>query len=86
MPSPDARPEGLSKHEVARRQKRIDALEAEIQALDLELGRISAQLETPPSDPALLQRLTNDYTRLQEETELLLQEWEQLLLEIEDAA
>ncbi len=86
IPTPDARPEGLSKHEVARRQKRIDALEAEIQALDLELGRISAQLETPPSNPALLQRLTNDYTRLQEETELLLQEWEQLLLEIEDAA
>ncbi len=64
--------------EERRRRTRLKEVEETIAALEIELVTLSRKLERPPSDPAKVQRLGQDYVRLQSEIDKLMQEWENL--------
>jgi len=74
--------QGLSKYEIKRRQERIHVLESEITAIESELARVTARLENPPADAAAVQRLGQDYNRLQQRLETHMEEWTRLSEEI----
>ncbi len=67
---------GLSKMELKKRQARLQALEDQISQLEDQLQIITRQLENPGGDAGRIQRLGQEYTRLQEQLELLMLEWE----------
>jgi ATP-binding cassette subfamily F protein 3 len=75
---PEKEAPGLSKNERQRLQKQVNALENEIAALEAQLGAISRQLESPGSDQGEVQKLGQDYVRIEGEMETKLQEWEAL--------
>jgi ATP-binding cassette subfamily F protein 3 len=75
---PEKEPGGMSKNEQARRQKQLDTLETEIASLEAQLAAISRQLETLGVDPGDVQKLGQDYVRIESEMEIKLQEWESL--------
>ncbi len=68
----------MSKNERQRLKKQVDALEDEIAALEAQLAAISRQLETPGVEPGDVQKLGQDYVRIEGEMETKLKEWEAL--------
>ncbi len=61
--------------EERRRIKRLQELETLIEALEEALGGLTAKLENPPADPAVVHKLGTDYVRVQEELDALMHEW-----------
>ncbi|HEX8993511.1 MAG TPA: ABC-F family ATP-binding cassette domain-containing protein [Anaerolineales bacterium] len=57
----------------------MQELENKIASLESELANISASLENPPADAAEVTRLGRDYTRVQKEMDLQLEEWNRLM-------
>jgi ATP-binding cassette subfamily F protein 3 len=64
--------------EKRRRIARLQELENKITALEADLAEIGCKLENPPADTALVRKLGNQYAALQEEMDVLLDEWEKL--------
>jgi len=73
-----ARPRPRATSEQRQRTKRLLEVEALIAKLEAELGRLSRQLENPPSDSAVVEKLGNEYVRVQDELDDMLQEWGEL--------
>jgi ATP-binding cassette subfamily F protein 3 len=61
-----------------RRQARIHELERLITLLEDQLKELSHRLENPPTDPGKVNKLGQDYVRIQDELERLMAEWEGL--------
>ncbi len=61
--------------EERRRIKRLQELEKLIEKLEEELSGLTAKLENPPADPAVVHKLGTDYVRVQEELDVLMHEW-----------
>jgi len=68
----------LSRNQRQHYQKKVDALEAEIQKLESEKAGVENQLATPPKDVTKLQKITDSYQSLSHQLENLLKEWEDL--------
>ncbi len=66
---------GLSKGEQQKLQRRLQEMENQISSLEERIKDIEKQLEVIPSDPARVQKLGGDYTRLQAELEDHIKEW-----------
>lgn len=78
-PSSSARqPAGPSKEAQRKHRQRIQALEEEISALEAKMATISRQLEHPPEDPALVQKLGQEYVELERALEQCLEMWDAL--------
>ncbi len=58
-----------------KRRERLKQVEGEITALETQVGLISRQLENPPAEPGKVQRLGQEYVRLQSLLEARLDEW-----------
>ena len=58
-----------------RRLRRMETLEEEIAALEHELGELTKQFENPPTDPAAVQQLSEDYADVQRRMDEKLDEW-----------
>ena len=71
-------PAGMSKDRQQRHEKKIALLEAEIARLESEMETLGFQLAQPGIDPAKVQKLGQDYVRLQGELENRLRNWEEL--------
>jgi ATP-binding cassette subfamily F protein 3 len=71
------RPATVSPEE-RRRRLRLKEVEAQITILEEGLAILSRKLENPPADPAKVQRLGQEYVRVQSELDQLIEEWEQL--------
>jgi ATP-binding cassette subfamily F protein 3 len=67
-----------------RRVARIQELENRIAALEHDLAELGFRLENPPADPAKVAQMGREYTRVQAEMDVLLQEWEVLLSDPQD--
>jgi ABC transporter C-terminal domain len=61
-----------------RKMAQTQELENKIAALESQLADLSAALENPPADAGEVTRLGNEYTRVQEEMDEQLAEWERL--------
>ena len=61
-----------------RRQARLLEIENQIAALEGQLADLGRQLERPPADTEIVQRLGGDYVALQNRINHLLSEWELL--------
>jgi ATP-binding cassette subfamily F protein 3 len=72
------RRDGRSSSEERRRKSRLQEVEALIAELEIELDHLSRRLENPPLDPVHVQRLGQDYVRVESELEDLMKEWESL--------
>ena len=72
------RPTRSTTTEERRRRTRLKEVEELIASLEEHLATLSRKLEAPPSDPAKVQRMGNEYVRVQGELEELLEEWESL--------
>ncbi len=72
-------PGGRAAGEERRRQARLKAIEDQIAGLEQELAAISRRLENPPTDPDQVQKLGNEYVRLERELEERIEEWEHIL-------
>jgi len=66
---------GPSKDQLHKRQQRLSALEGEISMLETHLKSIEVQLEDPPADPTKVQRLSEEYARVQADLDERLTEW-----------
>jgi ATP-binding cassette subfamily F protein 3 len=64
--------------EERRRIARLQEIENAIANLEQQLGDLGTLLEHPPADPAEVRRLGNEYTRMQDEMDSKLSEWERL--------
>jgi ATP-binding cassette subfamily F protein 3 len=64
--------------EARRRLARLQELENKIAALEAELGQLGFRLEHPPSDPAKVAQMGQEYQRVQKEMDGWLAEWEEL--------
>lgn len=71
-------PKPLSKHQRQRIQNKIDGLEDRIIDLENQLEAISRKLQHPPSDPAVIQQLGEDFAYLEAELQEQMDEWEKL--------
>ena len=69
---------GAISPEERRRRNRLKEVEGLIAGLEAELALLSRKLENPPVDPGRVQKLGQDYVRLQNELEKLMSEWETL--------
>jgi ATP-binding cassette subfamily F protein 3 len=61
-----------------KKQARITDIENQINLLDDELVALGRKLENPPKDAAKVQKLGNDYVKVQKALEDLMVEWEKL--------
>lgn len=61
-----------------QRLLRLQELENSIAQREAELAALERKLENPPADPAQVQKLGNEYVRLQAEIDRLLEEWDRL--------
>jgi ATP-binding cassette subfamily F protein 3 len=61
-----------------RRKARLKEVEDRITALEEELKGLSLKLENPPADPGKVQKLGQEYVRLQGDLDQLMEEWEAL--------
>ncbi len=61
-----------------RRQGRIQEVESLVATLEAQLDTLAHRLENPPSDPGKVEKLGQEYMRVQGEMENLLHEWEGL--------
>jgi ATP-binding cassette subfamily F protein 3 len=64
--------------EERRRVAQLQEIENAIAKLEQQLGDLATLLEHPPADPVEVRRLGNEYTRLQDEMDGKLAEWEKL--------
>lgn len=64
--------------EERKRKARLQEVEDLISSLEDQLNALSRRLENPPSDPVRVQKLGEDYVRVQNEINELLAEWEKL--------
>lgn len=64
--------------EERRRRARLREVETLIASLEAELDTLGRKLEKPPSEPSKVQRLGQDYVRVQSELDELMVEWESL--------
>jgi ATP-binding cassette subfamily F protein 3 len=71
-------PDKLSKDRLRRHLQRVDALEQEITQAETELAVLTQKLEKADMEPADVQKLGQEYVRLQAVLEDKLAEWEQL--------
>ncbi len=53
-------------------------VEGLISVLEAQIDDLAVQLENPPADPKKVQKMGNEYVRLQHELEQLMREWEGL--------
>jgi ATP-binding cassette subfamily F protein 3 len=65
--------------EERRRTAQLQEIENNIAGLEQQLADLATLLERPPADPAEVRRLGSEYSRLQDEMDGKLSEWEQLL-------
>ncbi|HEX2979589.1 MAG TPA: ABC-F family ATP-binding cassette domain-containing protein [Anaerolineaceae bacterium] len=77
-PRIDTRAKNAPAIEERRRKARLEDLENRIAEVEQNLAAVSRQLETPPDDPGLVQRLGSDYVRLEKDLNDLLTEWDQI--------
>ena len=75
---------GKSKGQLARLQNRMHALEKEIASLEDEVRAIEFQLSGIQVDPASVQKLGSDYTRLQVQLEESIHQWSELAADINE--
>jgi ATP-binding cassette subfamily F protein 3 len=75
---PKTRLDNRPSQEERRRRARLQEVESLISTLEAHLDTLSRRLENPPSDPVKVQRLGEEYVRVQKELEGLMAEWEQL--------
>jgi ATP-binding cassette, subfamily F, member 3 len=61
-----------------RRQARIQEVESLISTLEAQLDTLTRRLEKPPADPTKVEKLGQEYVRVQGEMDNLLKEWEGL--------
>ena len=61
-----------------KRQRQVQEIEAKIAEGEAQLAAIGRQLENPPADIARVQRLGQEYNRIQQVLDGLFQEWERL--------
>jgi ATP-binding cassette subfamily F protein 3 len=61
-----------------RRIAQLQEIENYIARLEKHLGELTSLLENPPADPAEVARLGREYSRIQNEMDRLLHEWERL--------
>ncbi|MEA5078743.1 MAG: ABC-F family ATP-binding cassette domain-containing protein [Anaerolineaceae bacterium] len=69
---------GLSKDQQRKLKERLAALESEVNMLEQHLKTIEVQLENPPSDGSKVQRLSEEYARVQQDLEERMEEWARL--------
>ena len=77
-----ARPARSNNNRERQRRQRLETLENEIAALEKQLEAISRQLETPPPDAGQVQRLGQEYVRVQHALDEHLEEWSRLSEEV----
>lgn len=73
-----SRQRNKSQAEGRRRQQRLAEVETRIAELEKQLQLLARKLENPPSDPAEVQRLGQDYVAAQHAVEALMAKWEEL--------
>ncbi|NJD59019.1 MAG: ABC-F family ATP-binding cassette domain-containing protein [Anaerolineae bacterium] len=61
-----------------RRKKRLAEVEGRIDQLENDLADLGRKLENPPRDAAKVQKMGNEYVRLQQELDTLMNEWGEL--------
>ncbi len=61
-----------------KRQARLKEVEALIDELESDLADLGRKLENPPKDAAKVQKMGNDYVRVQHELDTLMDEWGEL--------
>lgn len=66
---------GSSSPEERRRKARLAEVESLITTLEAQLDALSQKLERPPSEPAKVQRLGQEYVNVQSKLDELMQEW-----------
>jgi ATPase components of ABC transporters with duplicated ATPase domains len=76
----------LSRNQRQQTQKKLEALEGRIRALEAESALHEAQLANPPADPRKTAHLAENYNKLRAELEPLLSEWEDLATTLQEDA
>jgi ATP-binding cassette subfamily F protein 3 len=64
--------------EQRRRKARLEEVETLITSLEVHLGTLARKLESPPPEAEKVQKLGQEYVRVQKELDALLEEWESL--------
>jgi ATP-binding cassette subfamily F protein 3 len=64
--------------EIRKRKARLHEVEGLIASLESSLDTLGRRLEKPPADAAKVQKMGQDYVRMQGELDALLEEWAQL--------
>lgn len=74
------RPErkGLSRNQRQQLEKKLAVLEKDIHAKETQKALCEKKLASPPSDPAKLQKLSDEYQSLVDELDPLFRQWEEL--------
>ena len=73
-----ARPATRPSQDERRRQKRLVEVEGLVATLEAQLDTLTRRLEKPPGEASKVQKLGEEYVRVQSELEGLLAEWESL--------
>jgi ATP-binding cassette subfamily F protein 3 len=68
----------VSKDQQRRLRAQMEKLEDEIAMLETHLKALEVELENPPADPGKVQRLGEEYARVQTDLEGLVEEWSKL--------
>ncbi|NPV85752.1 MAG: ABC-F family ATP-binding cassette domain-containing protein [Anaerolineae bacterium] len=69
------KPEKPSKNQMQRKQQRLQSIENEITHLENQLALICRNLENPPADLAIVQKLGQEYQEIQTKLEKLYDQW-----------
>jgi ATP-binding cassette subfamily F protein 3 len=64
--------------EARKRKARLREVEGLVATLEATLHELGLRLETPPADPARVQKLGEEYVRVQQELDRLMEEWGEL--------
>ncbi len=80
-----SKPKALSRNQKQQLQKKIAALEAQIHALEKDKALHEAKLANPPKDPKKVHQLAEDYLSIQQKLEPLMQAWEGLAHQLQEA-
>jgi len=68
----------LSKDQQRKLKKQLATLEGDVAMLEQHLKSIETELENPPTDPGKVQRLGEEYARVQQDLEERLEDWAKL--------
>jgi ATP-binding cassette subfamily F protein 3 len=68
----------VSKDQQRKAKKQMEKLEGEIALLEQHLKALEVELENPPADPGKVQRLGEEYARVQVDLEERVEEWSRL--------